>query len=191
MQLTFSEKVGYRWPAKQLWVNFAKFTHNFGATRIAGMSNERQMFTRGEIFPKSDTCQDDKYIATGFVLFDLDCVRRLKNSHVRWSGLDSRGWGWGWGGCYFGMLSPVVDTDLVRFPPDWHGLGATVGTELSQGWSNHPIVPPLCSPTTQTFLNLEVPLWPSLEFGPHNHNLKVVKSVHEKIVTIGRIENGW
>ena len=45
------------------------------------------MFTRGEIFPKSDTCQeksdtcqDDKYIATGFVLFDLDCVRRLKNS---------------------------------------------------------------------------------------------------------------
>ena len=32
---------------------------------------------------KSDTCQDDKYIATGFVLFDLDCVRRLKNSHVR------------------------------------------------------------------------------------------------------------
>ena len=180
MQLTFSEKVGYRWPAKQLWVNFAKFTHNFGAMRIAGMSNERQMFTRGEIFPKSDTCQDDKYIATGFVLFDLDCVRRLKNSHVGWSGLDSRGWG----GCYFGMLSPVVDTDQQQLGPNCRRGGLPI--------AHVPYSPPSLLPQTPAYLNLEVPLWPSLEFGPHNHNLKVVKSVHtRKKITIGRIENVW
>ena len=59
---------------------------------------------------KSDTCQVDKYIALGFVLFDLDCVSRLKMPcqliRVGFRGVAV-------GGCWvllwhFGMLSHVV-----------------------------------------------------------------------------------
>ena len=37
VQLTFLKKVGYKWSAKQVWLNFGKF----GPTRIAGFSNGR------------------------------------------------------------------------------------------------------------------------------------------------------
>ena len=52
---------------------------------------------------KSDTCQVDKYIALGFVLFDLDCVRRLKMP-CQLIRVGFRGVLWEGAGCYFGTL---------------------------------------------------------------------------------------
>ena len=62
---------------------FCKIWTNENCRYVQRASNVYNI-QRGEIFPKSDThiCQDDKYIALGFVLFEFDCVRRDLNSHV-------------------------------------------------------------------------------------------------------------
>ena len=81
---------------------------------------------------KSDTCQVDKYIALGFVLFDLDCVRRLKMPcqliRVGFRGVAV-------GGCWvllwhFGMLSHVVQMHTTR-PGNSLGIVARGGLSLS------------------------------------------------------------
>ena len=175
VQLTFLKKVGYKWSAKQVWLNFAKF----GPTRIAGTSNGRQMFTtfKEVKYFKNQThiCQDDKYIALGFVLFDFDCVHCDLNSHVNWSGLNSRVRGVGVGVTLAlrNALSHVVHSNPQQLGRIW-----------SLGWSLPILVHPPVLSQTQIYLNLEVPLWPSLEFGPFNLRVSFKMCVYDKNITI-------
>ena len=65
VQLTFLKKVGYKCSAKQVWLNFAKFE----LTRMADMSNERQMFT---IFKEVKYFQNRTYVRmTNILRWDL------------------------------------------------------------------------------------------------------------------------
>ena len=100
----------HRWVAKNVVTSqFYKIQLDFRKNGQCETSFEWNI-PKGELFVKSDTCQVDKYIALGFVLFDLDCVRRLKMPcqliRVGFRGVAV-------GGCWvllwhFGMLSHVV-----------------------------------------------------------------------------------
>ena len=65
VQLTFLKKVGYKCSAKQVRLNFARFE----LTRMAGTSNERQMFT---IFKEVKYFQNRTYVRmTNILRWDL------------------------------------------------------------------------------------------------------------------------
>ena len=159
----------HRWVAKNVVTSqFYKIQLDFRKNSQCETSFEWNI-PKGELFVKSDTCQVDKYIALGFVLFDLDCVSRLKMPcqliRVGFRGVAV-------GGCWvllwhFGMLSHVVQMHTT-----WRGnsLGIVARGGLSLSLST-------ISPQTP---NISQP-WIAIVNFIRNHNLKLY------IVTISQL----
>ena len=127
---------------------------------------------RGEIFPKSDTHMSgwQIYCVGICALWLWLCALRLKFpcQLIRVEFTSERGWG----GCYFGTSE--CSKPCCALEP------ATVGSDLVAGVvSSNSSPPPLLS-QTQTYLNLEVPLWPSLEFGPFNPRVSFKINIRQK-----------